>query len=68
MVQLVLTFCLVAHEGSCVEQRPALDDMPGVMGCLMAAQPLAADFVRNHPNYRFVSWRCEIGKPPEKAA
>lgn len=68
MVQLVLTFCLLASDRSCVERRPTPDDTPGLMGCMTAAQPLAAEFVRSHPAFRLVSWRCEIGKLPEKAA
>lgn len=68
MVQLVMTFCLLANNGSCIEQRPMLDGIHGPMGCLAAAQPLAAEFVRGHPAFRLVAWRCEIGKPVEKSA
>jgi hypothetical protein len=68
MIQLVLIFCQLANGGSCIEQRPMLDDIGGPMGCMIAAQPLAADFIRGHPAFRLASWRCEIGKPPEKAA
>lgn len=68
MVQLVMTFCLMANTASCIEQRPMLEDIRSAMGCMTAAQPLAAEFVRGHPAFRLASWRCEIGKPVEKSA
>jgi hypothetical protein len=68
MVQLVITFCLIANSASCIEQRPILEDVASPMGCLIAAQPIAAEFVRGHRTFRFASWRCEIGKRAEKAA
>lgn len=68
LVQLVMTFCLMANTGSCIEQRPMLEDIRSPMGCITAAQPLAAEFVRGHPAFRLTSWRCEIGKPVEKSA
>lgn len=69
MVQLVLTFCLLADAGSCVERRPVLDEVHGPAACLTAAQPVAAEFVRGHPAYRLAAWRCELGRrPAERAA
>ncbi len=68
MVQLVLTFCLVADGTSCIEHRPIIDGRTDIMSCLTLAQPLAAEFVRNHPAHRLTSWRCEIGKRAERPA
>ncbi len=68
MVQLVLTFCLVVNDASCIEHRPIMDGRADIMGCLTLAQPLAAEFVRNRRNYHLVSWRCEIGKRAETPA
>lgn len=68
MVQLVLLFCLAADGSSCVERRPLLDDLLTPVGCLMAAQPMAAEFIRAHPSYRLVTWRCEIGHQDSKNA
>lgn len=67
MVQLVMVFCLATNGASCIEQRPMLEDIASPMGCMTAAQPLAAEFVRDHPGFRLASWRCEIGKPVERA-
>ena len=67
MVQLVMTFCLMVNGGSCVEQRPMLEGL-SPMGCMVSAQPLAAEFVRGHPKFALTSFRCEINKPVEKAA
>ena len=68
MVQLVMTFCLVANSASCIEQRPMLEDVLSPMGCMAYAQPLASEFLRGHPAFRLTSWRCEIGKPVERPA
>ncbi|CAH2601204.1 conserved protein of unknown function [Rhodovastum atsumiense] len=68
MVQLVLIYCLAANATSCVEKRPLLADMNGLAACMVAAQPMAAEFIAGHPDYRLARWRCEIGKRPEKAA
>lgn len=68
VVQLVLTFCLVANGASCIEHRPMMDGRTDIMSCLTLAQPLAAEFVRNHPAHRLTSWRREIGKRAERPA
>ena len=65
MVQLMLTFCLVADGTSCIEHRPILDGRTDLMNCLTLVQPLAAEFVRNHPAHRLASWHCEIGNGPK---
>lgn len=68
MVQLVMLFCLVANDASCIERRPVLDDLLSPITCIRAAQPIAARFVSEHPAYRLVSFKCEIGRRPERAA
>lgn len=68
MVQLVMLFCLVANDASCIEHRPVLENEFSPMTCLLAAQPLAARFVSEHPAYHFVSFKCEIGRRMERAA
>lgn len=65
MIDLVLVFCLATSPTACVERRPLRDANLGSMGCMVAAQPLAASFLREHPRYVLQSWRCEIDKPPE---
>ena len=68
MVQLVMTFCLLANHASCIVQRPMLDDAAGPMGCLTAAQPMAAEFLSGHPEYVLASWRCQIGQRAGRSA
>ncbi len=68
MVQLVLIYCLSKDALSCVERRPVLDLDPSPMACMMAAQPLAAQYLEEHPAYRLNSWRCEISNRRERAA
>jgi hypothetical protein len=68
LVQLVLIYCLVSNASACVEKRPIFEGAASVAGCMVAAQPSAADFIREHPGYRLASWKCEIGKRPEKSA
>jgi hypothetical protein len=41
---------------------------PSPMACMMAAQPLAAQYLEEHPAYRLSSWRCEIRSRQERAA
>jgi hypothetical protein len=68
VVQLVLIYCLSKDSLSCVERRPMLEVTPSPMGCIMAAQPLAAQYLEEHPAYKLSSWRCEISNRPERAA
>ena len=68
MIELVLVFCLSADGARCVENRPVLDAVLSPMGCMVAAQPMAADFLQSHPAYRLRSWRCEIDRPKQKLA
>jgi hypothetical protein len=68
VVQLVLIYCLSKDALSCVERRPVLDMTPNPMACMMAAQPLAAQYLEEHPAYKLTSWRCEISNRPQRAA
>jgi hypothetical protein len=68
VVQLVLIYCLIANANSCIEKRPVFDGVASVSGCMVGAQPTAAEFLREHPGYRLAAWKCEIGKRLEKAA
>lgn len=68
VVQLVLIYCLSKDALSCVERRPPLDLDPSPMACMMAAQPIAAQYLEEHPAYKLSAWRCEISNRPERAA
>ncbi len=66
MIELVLTYCLAADPSRCVEKRPLLDEpFPSAMACMVQAQPMAGDFIRQHPAYVLVRFRCEIDRPKE---
>ncbi len=66
MVHLVLIYCLAADNLSCIEKRPMSEYPLSAIGCMVSAQPIAADFLREHPSYTLNSWRCEINKPDER--
>ena len=68
MVHLVLVFCLVSDGDVCLERRPVSEALSSLPGCVVTAQPTAAQFLREHSAYRLASWRCEVGRPPERAA
>lgn len=70
MVQLVLLFCLL--DGTrCVERRPIFVEPLTLMGCMVGGQRAAAQFLETHADltgrYRLSSWRCEMGRPPERS-
>jgi hypothetical protein len=68
VVQLVLIYCLSKDSLSCIERRPMLEVTPSPMGCVMAAQPMAAQYLEEHPAYKLSAWRCEVSNRPERAA
>lgn len=68
MVQLVLVYCLMSDAKSCVEKRPTTEMPLTAMSCLVEAQPMAVDYIREHPAYQLASFRCEIDRPVEKQA
>ncbi len=68
MVQLVLIYCLMSDNKSCIEKRPLSEFPLTPMSCMISAQPIASEFLKEHPNYTLNSFRCEINKPAEKSA
>ncbi len=68
MIQLVLVYCLMADTKSCVEKRPVPEFPLTAMGCMVSAEPMAVNYLREHPAYQLASFRCEINKPVEKQA
>ncbi len=62
LVQLVLVYCLAAEPSRCVEQRP-VPEQPGVglMSCIAGAQPAAARWLADRPDYVLARVRCEMG-------
>jgi hypothetical protein len=68
MIELVLVYCLVSDPANCVEQRPVFEDPLTAMSCMMTAQRVAVDYVREHPQWQFNRWRCEVDKPKSAPA
>jgi hypothetical protein len=67
VIQLVLIYCLSSDNMSCIERRPTSEFPLSAMGCMVIAQPIAAEFLQEHPKYTLNSFRCEINKPDEKS-
>lgn len=63
---LVLVLCLQASPSSCVEQRPWGDMSP--MECVLRGQVYAADWLADHPKWRFARWRCEVDVPRQEGS
>jgi hypothetical protein len=45
-----------------VENRVPIDS-PLPMACMVAGQQQAQEYVREHPKYRLVKWKCEVDIP-----
>ena len=70
LVQLVLVYCLSTDPGRCIEHRPiSVEPTPGLMACVAGAQPEAARWLVEHPQYVLARYRCEMGsKSTERGA
>ena len=66
MIHLVLIYCLVGQGHACVTRRPLLESLSSLSGCMVAAQPIAAAWVAEHPKYRLAKWKCEIDVPEQR--
>jgi hypothetical protein len=63
MIEMVLVYCLISDPAQCIEQRPRFEDELTPAACLMTAQQVALEYVKEHPQYHFSRWRCEADKP-----
>ena len=63
MIELVLVYCMVSDPNRCVEQRPVFENPLTPMSCMATAQNVAVAYVKEHPEWQFSHWRCEIDKP-----
>jgi hypothetical protein len=66
VIQLVLVYCLNANAASCIERRPMLESADP-MACMVQAQPIAAEYLREHPAYSLLRWRCEMSNRQQRA-
>lgn len=58
-VALILIMCVIGSD-RCLEARPYAPDLT-LIGCAVAAQQIAASWLREHPGYEVKRWRCEMG-------
>lgn len=54
----VLTACLIAAPGDCIEDRLPIADAQTPMGCMLMAQPAIARWTEDHPHRRVIHWTC----------
>jgi hypothetical protein len=66
MVHLVLTFCMLAWQTHCTEERP-IEDM-SLMACMVQGQQVAQEWLADHPKWMLQRWRCEQNVPRERAS
>jgi len=65
VIELVLVYCMVADPKNCLERRPVFEDPLTAASCVMNAQRMAIEYVRDHPAWQLAGWRCEKDKPSE---
>jgi hypothetical protein len=61
-IQLVLTFCMLAWQTHCTEERPLIQNMT-LVGCMVEGQQIAQDWLASHPKWTLNRWRCEHNVP-----
>jgi hypothetical protein len=62
MVHLVLTFCMMAWQTHCVEERPMLEQMSAT-ACIVQGQQIAQRWLDDHPRWMLSGWSCEENVP-----
>lgn len=64
MVHIVLTFCMMAWQTHCTEERPPIQDL-SLMACMIQGQQVAQDWLIDHPKWMLKGWWCEHNVPRE---
>jgi hypothetical protein len=64
MVHLVLTFCMLAWQAHCTEERPLIEAVSPI-ACMTLGQQVAQDWLATHPKWMLTRWRCERNVPRE---
>ena len=59
MVDLIITVCLLAHPGSCMDKHNLFQSEGSLAACMREAEPWMATWLQEHPNLRVVRFRCE---------
>jgi hypothetical protein len=58
MIELIFVACLKLASGSCEERSHLHMAEIGIMGCMLTAQALVADWSGAHPEFEVVRWSC----------
>jgi hypothetical protein len=56
MIEIVMTFCLIAAPSDCRKERIAFEG--SLLACATAGQFAAAEWIATHPRWRVSEWRC----------
>jgi hypothetical protein len=62
MVHLVLTFCMLAAQTHCTEERPLVAEL-SLAACMTQGQQVAQEWLASHPKWMLSRWRCEKDVP-----
>lgn len=65
MVHIVLTFCMMAWQTHCTEERPYVETL-SLIGCMVQGQQVAQDWLADHPRWMLKGWRCEQNVPRQQ--
>jgi hypothetical protein len=65
MVHIVLTFCMLAWQTHCQEDRPMLEGM-SLAACMVQGQQIAQEWLTDHPKWMLSGWRCEQNVPRQR--
>jgi hypothetical protein len=59
MIELVFVACLSAAPAQCEERHFSYDDV-SLMGCMMGAQGVLAEWKASQPAWRIAKWSCQM--------
>ena len=59
MIELVLVFCMVGTPDRCIERNEPMADAMSQIACVSMGQQIGQEYLREHPNWRLVNWRCQ---------
>ena len=68
MVTLTLVLCLAAQP-RCLEHTVLpFPPFSSLVGCMVAGQQAAAQYLAEHPRWRLRRYRCSVGVPEQRGA
>jgi hypothetical protein len=62
MIAIILSTCLVSHPAVCREQTIPLSSEVSAIQCTKFAALHVAQWSEQHPRWRVVRWRCQLGR------